>query len=330
MPPVRRATTGQSRLSSSVASSIPTDQPASGAGPAMARSPPRLTRNPPGSCRSAGARRPVGGPGLGGGAEVDLHAVRDQHPMRFLVEHDPPEARRRFVVDDATGHWAAEHRGQVVVVAQPEHGGADSGIDQAVGTPRHPDRRGQQVGEQRADADHPPARQRAELGVGAEAGASQVQLVELRLGDGGSGLGDPFVGGQHVANRADGHEAAQAAHHEPPEEVWAGPDDWLGLVDVPQSSLLPLWLALELAPAEPSADEVDDEALAGVAVMARAPAIPETAAAAETATAIVARRTVASPEVRAAIRAVRWSSLVMDPPCRRELCRCCAQRLVQP
>ena len=108
---------------------ILTCQPSLGGGPATARSPPRLTRTPTSRPDGDHGRAAVGGPGLGGGAEIELRPRGRVGSCRAgRVEPDVRQPGTGPARSGPTGLALGEF-GEVAVVAGGDQRLADRGID---------------------------------------------------------------------------------------------------------------------------------------------------------------------------------------------------------
>ena len=175
--------------------------------------------------------QPVGRQRLGRRAEVEAGPRRQPHRARRRVEPDRAPAGRDARRGRRRARPLLEHQGEVAVVAQPDHGGADRRVDVPVGELGGAERRGDRVEQNPAHGDRPPRGpiDGGELRVVAEAAAGPVDLLEalaqhpLALGQGGGVGHDQDRGG---AERGKGRE--RELPHEPPDEVTGGADELLG------------------------------------------------------------------------------------------------------
>ena len=166
-------------------------QPALGAGPAVAMSPPSATSTaaPEPRVHSGGAA--VGREGFRRGAEVQLGARRDPHEPDHVVDLDLPPAAsatgdepRGRLPGVPVGRIRLRERAQqlpVAVVAGLLEREPDRRVERAVGQPRTTQRQLDRLQQQRADL-HGPSRtgvDAGELGVLPEAAARLVEAREL-------------------------------------------------------------------------------------------------------------------------------------------------------
>ena len=152
---------------------------------------------------AAGLRRDalrgaVRGQGLGGGTEIEHHAVRDPGGLPQRIEVHGLPARGGCHGDPGRPGAPADLR-IVPVVAEPDQGLAAGRVHVAVRGPGGGQRDGQGLGEQRADRDRAAGGpvEPGQLGIGPEPGAGGVDGGQLGGQHGRGGVAGARIGDQH-------------------------------------------------------------------------------------------------------------------------------------
>ncbi len=125
-------------------------QPPSGGGPATEMSPPSPTSTPQPSATASRDGGPVRGPGLGRGAEIQVHAAGQGQQPRLLVEPDlAPAGHRPDGEPDRRAHGGQQR--EVTVVAEGGHRVGHGRVHVPVRHPGRAQRHRDRLREQRAD-----------------------------------------------------------------------------------------------------------------------------------------------------------------------------------